>query len=375
MKQNLTWLILLSWALTACQPSTDSKISYAGSAARPAITVSETRIKPMVVTEPVQYDTDDPAIWINHADPSKSLLVGTDKDAQGGLYVFDLKGKIIKDRVVTGLKRPNNVDIAYGLQLRGQGVDIAVVAERLTHKLRIFSLPDLQPVDGGGIEVFEKESGVDFRDLMGIALYKNPETQKMYAVVGRKSGPDGEYLWQYELHDTESGNVTATLVRKFGHYSGKKEIEAIAVDNELGYLYYADEGVGVRKYYADPTKGNNELALFATRDFSQDHEGISIYKINDGTGYILISDQGANRFHIFTREGTAQNPHDHTLVKIVNVSTQESDGSDVTNAVLDEQFPSGLFVAMSSDKTFQLYRWEDIAGKDLKIAPNGILKK
>lgn len=375
MKQNLTWLILLSCALTACQPSTDSKISYAESAARPAITVSETRIKPMVVTEPVQYDTDDPAIWINHADPSKSLLVGTDKDAQGGLYVFDLNGKIIKDRVVTGLKRPNNVDIAYGLQLHGQPVDIAVVAERLTHKLRIFSLPDLQPVDGGGIEVFEKESGVDFRDLMGIALYKNPETQKMYAVVGRKSGPDGEYLWQYELLDTGSGNVTARLVRKFGHYSGKKEIEAIAVDNELGYLYYADEGVGVRKYYADPTKGNNELALFATRDFSQDHEGISIYKINDGTGYILISDQGANRFHIFTREGTAQNPHDHTLVKIVNVSTQESDGSDVTNAALDGQFPSGLFVAMSSDKTFQLYRWEDIAGKDLKIAPNGILNK
>jgi 3-phytase len=74
-------------------------------------------VKPLYVTEPVQFDTDDPAIWINPADSSKSLIIGTDKDENGGLYVFDLKGKIIKDKTVTGLKRPDNVDIAYGLVL------------------------------------------------------------------------------------------------------------------------------------------------------------------------------------------------------------------------------------------------------------------
>ena len=31
-------------------------------------------IKPMVITENVQYDTDDPAIWINPQDPAKSLI-------------------------------------------------------------------------------------------------------------------------------------------------------------------------------------------------------------------------------------------------------------------------------------------------------------
>jgi len=29
-------------------------------------------------------------------------------------------------------------------------------------------------------------------------------------------------------------------------------------------------------------------------------------------------------------------------------------------------------VAMSTDKTFQLYRWEDVAGKDLAVTPNGV---
>ena len=109
-------------------------------------------------------------------------------------------------------------------------------------KIRIFSLPDLEPIDNGGIPVFE---GEEQRDPMGLALYTRPSDQKIFAIVGRKSGPSGTYLWQYEL----SGNgkfAAAKVVRKFGTYSGKKEIEAIAVDNELGYVYYSDEQVGVR---------------------------------------------------------------------------------------------------------------------------------
>lgn len=359
----------------ACQPGKTSEPQQAAGDTALAVAASlpaAPAIKPVIVTEPVVYDTDDPAIWINPTDPSKSMLIGTDKDAQGGLYAYDLTGKILKDKTVSGLKRPNNVDIAYGMKLQGKSVDIAVVTERITHKLRIFSLPDLKPVDRGGIEVFETEMAEGTRDLMGIALYKQPETGKMYAIAGRKTGPtEGSYLWQYELQDDGHGFVKGTCVRKFGKYSGQKEIESIAVDSELGYVYYSDEGSGVRKYYADPARGNAELAWFARTGFSQDHEGISIYKINDGTGYILVSDQQANRFHIFTREGTPGNPHDHKLVKIVNVSTQESDGSDVTNVALNDQFKAGLFVAMSTDKTFQFYRWEDIAGKDLVIAPNG----
>src|SRR5699024_6669488 len=76
--------------------------------------------------------------------------------------------------------------------------------------------------------------------------------------------------------------------------------------------------------------------------------------------------------HIYNRIGTQQNPHDHHLIKAVNVSTIESDGSEVTNASLGDLFPKGLFVAMSDDKTFQFYGWEDIAGEDLIVAPDGL---
>lgn len=317
-------------------------------------------IRPVIITDTVHHDTDDPAIWINRADPAASLVLGTDKDQDGALYVFDLQGKVVRDKVVRNLQRPNNVDVEYGLVLQGKPTDIAVVTERFTHKLRIYSLPDMRPVDGGGLPVFEGETRAEYRDLMGIGLYRD-KAGKIYAIVGRKTGPtDGSYLWQYLLEDDGRGVVKATLVRKFGYFSGKKEIESIAVDDALGYVYYSDEGYGVRKYYADPGKGNEELASFARKGFRQDHEGISVYPTSDSTGFIIVSDQQTNHFHVFAREGSAGDPHQHTLVKKVHLATLESDGSDVVAVPLNETFRKGLFVAMSTDKTFHYYRWEDL---------------
>ena len=352
----------LAASFVACQAHQNTPIQSAKSDTASAV------IQPVFITDTVAHDTDDPAIWVNPADPAQSLIIGTDKDQDGGLYVFDLQGKLQRNKTITGLKRPDNVDIEYGLTLVGKPVDIAVTTERFTHKLRIYGVPDMKPVDNGGIEVFVGETGENVRDLMGIALYKN-KSGKIYAIVGRKSGPtDGTYLWQYLLEDDGKGQVKASLVRKFGKYSGLKEIEAIAVDDQLGYVYYSDEGKGVRKYYADPEKGNDELALFATTGFTEDHEGISIYQLTDSTGYILVSDQGANSFQIFPREGASGKPNEHPLLKKVAVKASHSDGSDIVSAPLNAQFKNGLFVAMSDDKTFHLYRWEDIAGKDLKSA-------
>jgi len=326
-------------------------------------------VKPLYISEPVDFDTDDPAIWINPQNAAQSLVIGTDKDTNGGLYVFDLKGKIIKNKTIKGLKRPDNVDIAYGLLLGGKKTDIAVTTERYTHKLRIFSLPEMKPVDKGGIPVFVGETGVEYRDLMGIAMYTDP-TGKVYAIVGRKSGPkEGSYLWQYALTDDGKGNVKAELVRKFGTYSGKKEIEAIAVDNELGFVYYCDEQVGVRKYYADPTKGNEELALFGKGDFAVDNEGIAIYKTPGNKGYIVVSDQGAQQLKIYDRIGNGNASNVHTLLTTVKYAANQTDGIDVASVPLNSDFKHGLLVAMSDDKTFHFYRWEDIAGKQLTVNP------
>ncbi|MCJ8164130.1 phytase [Pontibacter sp. E15-1] len=298
------------------------------------------------------------------------MIIGTDKDADGALYVFDMMGNIIKSKSVENLRRPTNVDIAYGVALGGRKIDIAVTTERLTGKLRVFSVPDMQAVDGGGIPVFQGEANTEFQEPMGIALYKRPSDGNVYAIVSRKNGPtDQTYLWQYLLKDDGQGNMEGILVRKFGKFSGEKEIEAVAVDNELGYVYYSDEKVGVRKYYADPAKGNEELALFATSGFAQDQEGIAIYKTEDNGGYILVSDQSADEIHVYPREGSTSNPHQHSLLAVVELKAHLIDGIEVLNYPIAPEFPKGLFVAMSEGRTYHLYRWEDIAGKTLKVLP------
>ena len=309
------------------------------------------RLPATVVTEKTNHDTDDPAIWHHPTDYSKSLIVGTDKDTDGGLFVYDLNGKIVNK--VLNLKRPNNVDIQYGLPFKGGNLDIAVTTEREMNRIMIYSLPEMTEI--GAIPVFEGETQ---NAPMGIALYKNPANGEIHAVVGRKEGPSGTYLWQYKLSES-NGRVVGEVVRKFGNYSGKKEIEAIVVDHELGYIYYSDEQYGIHKYYADPAKGNEELALFGQNDFKEDMEGISIYNTGNGNGYILISNQQANTFNVYRREGDAGNPHLHTKIAEIPVSTKFSDGSEVTEKNMGIRFPKGVFVAMSEGKTFHYYDWRE----------------
>lgn len=319
--------------------------------------VADNAIKPTIVTEQVPNDTDDPAIWVNPNDSTDILIIGTDKhEKTGGLYVFDLEGRIINK--VTPIDRPNNVDVAYGLMVDGKKVDIAVLTERGTDKLRVFTLPDLKPIDNGGIPVFENE---ELKSPMGLALYtqKTDSTNRVFAIVSRKTGPSGSYLFQYEL-SVENGGVVAKKVRAFGDFKGGKEIEAIAVDNELGFVYYSDEGFGIHKYYADPSKGNEELALFGLKDFKDDHEGIAIYKSTDSTGYILVSNQQDNSFNIYPREGENGNPNTHTIIKKVPFSTIESDGADALAIPAGSKFPKGFLVAMSNGRVFHYYDWNVI---------------
>lgn len=323
--------------------------AFVGCSSVPSIP-NDHKLKPVVITQPVNHDTDDPAIWVHPNDPTKSLIIGTDKDTDGGLFAFDLNGKIVNK--VLNLKRPNNVDIRYGFELNGKKIDIAALTERETNQVKIYTLPELNEI--GEISVFE---GEDQRDPMGISLYKNPKSQEMFAIVGRKSGPSGSYLWQYKLVE-KNGKISGVLVRKFGNYSGIKEIESIAVDDALGYVYYSDEGFAVHQYYADPEKGNDELMTFGKGDFKKDIEGISIYPTSEKTGYILVSNQQADTFNVYLRE----NPGKGRIAE-VPVSTLESDGSEVTAVPLGEKFPKGIFVAMSNGKVFHFYDWRDLESK------------
>ena len=165
--------------------------------------------------------------------------------------------------------------------------------------------------------MFEGETG-EAKLPMGIALYRRAGDGAVFAIVSRKTGPRSGYLWQYRLEDNGSGEVRGVKVREFGVFSGTEEIEAIAVDDELGYVYYADEGDGIHKWHADPDhpRAAVELARFGTEGFQADREGIAIHARAGGTGHIVCTDQleGSSRYLLYRREGTPEDPHDHSEV-------------------------------------------------------------
>jgi 3-phytase len=310
---------------------------------------------PRVVTERLPHDSDDPAIWIDPLNPARSLVLGTDKAVDGGLYAFGLDGRIV--RSVTQLQIPNNVAIAQGVSLGGEPTDLAVVTEAGAGRVRVFRLPGLEPVDGGGIRVFETG-----RQPWGVATWTRPSDGAVIVTLSSLPAPARNALWQYRIEDAGDGSVRLVKVREFGTFSRIREVEGIAVDAELGFVYYSDETHGVRKYFVDPESSGDgsELAEFARTGFAGDHEGISIMPTGTGTGYVLVSDQAAGFLRIFPREGAEGQPHRHDLRASVRISAVDSDGNDAT-AVPLPGFPRGLVVAMSTDRTFHYYAWEDIA--------------
>ncbi len=322
-------------------------------------------IRPVVATDPVTDDPDDPAIWVNASDPARSLILGTNKVAapRGALVVFGLDGKI--RQTIAGLDRPNNVDVDYGLVTPAGPIDIAVVTERYKRRLRIFKITADGLTDIGAPQVLDGQQG-EAGEPMGIALYRRSRDRSVFAIVSPKTGPREGYLWQYELVPDGARKIAGRKVRRFGRFSGVGEIEAVAVDDALGYAYYADEGDGIHKYYADPDHPDaaRELAHFGRDGFSADREGIGIYARADGTGYIVCTDQipGNSKYHIFRREGRAGNPHDHSeRLKIVG-GADSTDGLEVVAASLGPQFPNGLLVVMNSaGRNFLVFRWEDVA--------------
>ena len=348
--------VLVAVLAAACQPAATADRAAAPAAVADRIVEGDT-LEPVVITDTVPGDSDDPAIWIAPGGTDARIL-GTDKgDVTGGVYQFDLAGHIDSRRSVRPMQRSNNVDIRQRVPLGRDSMDVAVVTERRRMMLRVFRLPDMRPLDQGGLPVFD---GDTTREPMGVALYRRPRDGALFAIVGGKSGPTEGYLWQYRLEGDAVRGLRATRVRAFGRYSGRKEIEAIAVDDALGYVYYSDEGVGVRKYHADPDSGSTELALFATTGVADDHEGLAIYPTGPATGYILLSDQGANRLQLFTREGAPGAPHVHGRVASIPVRAQETDGLEVTAMPLPG-FPEGLLVMMSNRGAFHYYDWRDVA--------------
>lgn len=341
------------------------------------------KLDPVRATGSVPNDADDPAIWVHPDDPAKSVIVGTDKDeTQGGLYVWSLQGEQIQ---YIPLQRPNNVDIRRGVNMGAREVDIAVTNLRYSREIRVF---EINRKTGTLIDI-TTEGGIKTPELetpYGLCLYKRPSDGALFVIESSKDGSSSNSLHQYRLYAGSDGNVAGKYVRSFGKNSIRDKVEGLVADDELGYIYAADEEVAVRKYYADPASGNNDqIVAFATEDdgFRGDREGISIYRCDAETGYIFVSSQKPDRYvkgrkkkkkkfspvKVYRREGEPDNPHEHRLLATLEtLGSLKTDGLAVISTPISPEFPAGLLVKHhATGRQFVLYDLEPLVAQNALV--------
>lgn len=302
---------------------------------------------------------DDPAIWIHPTDPSKSTIIGTDK--QGGMYVYDLDGNTIQ---FSQVGRVNNVDIRYGFSLNGKSSPLVTASNRTTKGISIFT------VNAQTRKLINIEDGIQdagMIDPYGQCMYKSAADGKFYVFINDTDG----IVRQFVLVESSKGRVSANFVREF---SVESQTEGCAADDETGDLFLGEENNAIWKFDAEPN-GGDERELVALIDdipeLTADVEGLAIYYKPNGEGYLVASSQGSNDYALFDRKS----PHAYigSFAVVADGETgidgsSETDGLDVSSANFGPDYPNGIFVAQdgrnvfpSEKQNFKIIDWNDIA--------------
>ncbi len=310
---------------------------------------------------PSAKNQDDMCVWVHPKDASKSTIISADKTAKI-LFSYDLEGNLIQSIPVS---RPGNIDVRYDFPLNGENVDIVAFNDRGTNIVQIYKVDPhdrkLTRVDDENIK-----TGVNY----GFTLYISPASQKYYAFVSAYPHNDNK-IWQFELSDNGSGKISGILVRSFDIID-YQTVEGMVADDEKGNLYIAEEGIGIRKYNAEPDGGIEGVLIrsIAEDPLERDVEGITIYYLQNGKGYIIASSQRdgdgfTNHYDIFEREI----PHKYvSSFMLKNVGS--TDGIDICSYYLDSNFSNGIFLAHNGSERNQIVvvDWGVIAqGEGLSI--------
>lgn len=320
-------------------------------------------VHPTMETEPVDHDgdaADDPAIWSHPTEPSKSVIIATDK--KGGLAVYDLSGKRLQ-YLPDG--KMNNVDLRGGFKLGGKTVTLVAASDR-THKA--IALYTIDPETRLLANVADGVQASGLSDPYGLCLYRDRKGGMSVFV----SDPDG-LVRQYGLTAKPNGKVIAKAIRDIKFDT---QTEGCVADDETGALYVAEEDVALWKLGADAKAGAARVAIARVGEnpaLKDDLEGVGLYVQPKGKGYLVVSSQGNNTYAVFRREGANAYVGSFAVTAAGDTGidgVSETDGLDVTSASLGAGLEAGAFVAQDGrniappeHQNFKLTPWSAIAKK------------
>ncbi len=299
---------------------------------------------------------DDMAIWVDSADPSRSVVIGADRGAQA-LAIYDLSGKRLHQLDLGDI---NNVDLRTGFPLGGTTVDL-VGAAGGGHSggglLRFFRL---NPATRA-LENVTVDGEFSVPSAHGFCMYRSAGSGKFYAFRVAPSG----ILQQFELFD-DGGKVN---LRAAGepfdvdphpvNANSNDAVEGCTADDETGSLFIGEQDWGIWRYGAEPTvpRTKADRILVDGTDVNGGHitadvEGLTILREAGGGGFLIASSQGDDSFNVYRRQAP------YEFVRKVRVAggpqtdgCERTDGIDAVAVALGPAFPKGLFVCQDNANT------------------------
>lgn len=394
---------------------------------------------PVVVTTdnetPALYDDeaggnavgDDPAIWVHPGDTDESIVIVAAKE--GGLRVYDLDSDELQSLPATAAPRAdgtegryNNVDIAYGIELDGELVDVA--SDRYNDQLRFFTIdPEGAEAETPLVEVTAADQPFLFsadratvdegHTAYGLAVWQPDAGDDAYAVVTQEGATTLATARIVEIDgalgydDVATTDMPASFLLPDGttwtpclEPGIEPHLEGLTVDQRSGVLYAAQEDVGLWRMQlpfgtAEPRlidrvkdygvhdaydPETEECAPVDADDrgfggsvLEADAEGVDLYYGPGATGYLIVSSQGDDTFAVYERHGR------NRLVGTFSIDGVDgadeingSDGLAVTNRVVGDH-RDGLLVTHDEPETgdgvdgdrdatnFSYVDWDDIA--------------
>lgn len=329
-------------------------------------------------------DADDPAIWTHPTRPGDSIVVGALKN--GGLTVFDLRGRELQHVAAPVGGRFNNVDIAGNL---------AVVSDRGLDRIRVYAIdprgararvvltdvttktpPLVFSVDDG--EVAEQ------RTVYGLATWT---THGRTYVVGSRRHETRLGLFELVRRADGIGYRAVDFTDLPGSFGGwtpcadpgeRPQVEGMVVDRVDDVLYAAQEDVGIWRIPLTPRGFGLAQLVEKVRSFGQpavydeaseecvptgpaspeageyltaDAEGLTIaYGTHDRTLY--ASSQGDSTFARYRIDGRFRYVGGFAVVDSAGIDgVQHSDGAAVTTTPLGRDYPHGLLVVHDGENT------------------------
>lgn len=277
---------------------------------------------------------DDPEVWADPRDPSKALILGTDKKA--GLYVYGLDGAV---RAFLPEGPLNNVDLRDGFEVEGRPMVLAAASHRTRAGAALFL------IDPASLEV--RRWGLapaPVSEPYGLCMSRIGGVFRI-VVVGVKGD-----VRQLRVAASD-GRPVVVEERSFAVGS---QSEGCVVDDAAGALYIGEEAQGVWRYEIEPASGDARILVASAPSeiLAPDVEGLTL--ITDASArYLIASSQGDSAFSVWRVDGPAAEYRGRFSVAAGNGldAVTGTDGVAALGGPVGADFPEGLVVVQDDADT------------------------